>query len=502
MADAKDGNGPEEGVPNKRMVLVVVSASVFMATLDGSIVNLALPTIASEFSVDATRVESVVTSYLIAIASTLLLVGALGDRLGRKRLYTAGIAVFTVGSGLCAISTALESLVSFRVVQALGGSLMFAIGPAILTAAYPARERGAALGAIGTAVAAGQTAGPVIGGMLLQLFGWQAIFLVNIPIGVAALLLSRRQLADDHPGARATGEARDRPAFDVPGAVLLPSALFILMVAVEFAGHELAISPTVILLLVVVAGLLIAFRYVEKRAASPLVSFKALRNREFALSNTAGFLSFVAIGASFFVLPFYMAGVLAYEPYKMGLMLLPIPAAIVLIAPYSGRLSDRIGTRIPCVTGMALASLAALALMTLDAASTEIDLVWRLALYGGAMALFQSPNNSTIMGSVERHFLGLASGMMATMRTLGFALGVASGAGLLAVGYLAATGGMPLPPGDVTPDAAAFVSAQSFAFLAVAVMCAAAAVTSAVRPSTPPHGPKPDAVPATSGPGP
>lgn len=488
-----------EGVPNKRMVLVVVSASVFMATLDGSIVNLALPSIASQFRIDATQVESVVTSYLIAIASTLILVGALGDRFGRKRLYTAGIAVFTVGSALCAISSTLQPLVAFRVVQAIGGSFMFAIGPAILTAAYPARERGAALGAIGTAVAGGQTAGPVVGGVLLQVFGWPSIFLVNIPIGAAALLLSTRELADDHPGAGANGPLRAPKRFDLPGAVLLPSALFLLTVGIEVVSLEQQFTPTALGLFAAVVLLLVAFRSVEKRAAAPLVSLEALRNREFALSNTAGFLSFVAIGSSFFVMPFYMAGVLGYEPYKMGLMLLPIPAAIALIAPYSGRLSDRIGTRVPCVAGMSLACAAALLLASLDGSSTEVDLGWRLAMFGAAMALFQSPNNSTIMGSVERRFLGLASGMMATMRTLGFALGVAGGAGLLAVGYLAAAG-VALPPGDVRPDGAAFVSAQSFAFLAVAVMCASAAVISAVRPSSPPQGEHGTVVPAAGGP--
>jgi hypothetical protein len=148
---------------------------------------------------------------------------------------------------------------------------------------------------------------------------------------------------------------------------------------------------------------------------------------------------------------------------------------------------------------MALAAAACVALSTLTASSSEFDLVWRLGLFGGAMALFQSPNNSAIMGSVERRFLGLASGMMATMRTLGFALGVAGGAALLAVGYLAASGA-PLPPADVRPDAGAFVSAQSFAFLVVAALCVAAVVASAVRPSTPPHGPAPAIVPAAGGP--
>jgi EmrB/QacA subfamily drug resistance transporter len=470
---------PDDGAPNKERVLVVVSLGVFMAVLDSSIVNLALPQIAAQFSIDATQAEPVITAYLIAIASTLLLIGAIADRVGRRPLYLAGVVVFTVGSGLCAASTSLEPLVAFRVVQAIGASLMFAIGPAILTSAYPARQRGAALGAIGTAVAAGQTVGPVLGGLLLHMFGWPSIFLVNLPIGIVAFAMSRRELA---PAPAAAG---GRPPFDRAGAVLLPVALFTLTVSVELIGVERGVTAVSAALLAAVGVLLVALRSVERRARAPLFDPVAARSRAFVLSNAAGLTSFIAIGGVFLIMPFYMEGVLHYEAYKMGLMLLPIPAAIALIAPFSGRLSDRIGTRIPCVAGMALAVVAFFSLATLGAQSTEVDLLWRLALFGGSVALFQSPNNSTIMGSVERRLLGLASGMMATMRTLGIALGVAGGAGLLAYGYAAASGGVPLPPADVVPDASAFVSAQSFAFLVMAGMCALAIVASAARPSPP-----------------
>jgi EmrB/QacA subfamily drug resistance transporter len=467
---------------NKRKVLLVVSIGVFMATLDGSIVNLSLPTIARDFRVDPTTVEAVVSSYLIAIAATLLLFGAIGDRIGRRSLYLAGMALFTGGSALCAFSNSMPLLVAFRVVQAIGGSMVFALGPAILTAAYPPRERGAALGAIGTAVAGGQTAGPVVGGVLLHFFGWPSIFLVNLPVGLFGYVLAQRVLSPSAPEAHHLTADGGRRAFDVPGAIVLPFALLLLMVAFELAPRVGAGSPLVLGAAAGVAVLLVVFRSIERKAAVPLVDLAALRNRAFASANVSALLSFITIGGVFLLLPFFMAGVLGYEAYRMGLLLLAVPAMIAAVSPFSGRLSDRIGARTPCAVGLGVASAAVFLLSTLSRSSNEVDIVWRLALFGLGMAVFQSPNNAAIMGAVERRHLGLAGGMLATMRTLGFAIGVAGSAALLAAAYAAATGGVPLPPGNTGFDKDAFVSAQQFSLLVLTVICAAGIAVSLGRP--------------------
>lgn len=491
--DPSTGNDP---FASKRKVLLVISVGVFMATLDGSIVNLSLPTIARDFHVDATAAATIVSSYLIAIAATLLLFGSLGDRMGRRPLYLWGLGFFTAGSVLCAFAWSLEALVVFRIIQALGGAMVFALGPAILTGAFPPHERGAALGAVGTAVAGGQTAGPVIGGVLLHFFGWPSIFLVNVPIGAYALLQARAVLAPTAPDAHQFAASGSRHAFDVQGAVLLPLALLLLMLLFEMAPRVGLASPLVLVMAAGMVALLAAFRAVERRARVPLVDLAALRNRSFVSANISAVLSFITIGSVFVILPFYLAGVLGYETYRMGLLLLPVPAMIALVAPFSGRLSDRIGSRTPCAVGLAVAAVAAFALSTLGRTANEVDIVWRLALFGLGMALFQSPNNSAIMGAVARRHLGLASGMMATMRTLGFAVGVALGAGLLGVAYAAATGGIPLPPGNTGVDPDAFVTAQRLSFTVVAAICAVGIATSLIRSSGPAPQAPPDTPPA------
>ena len=421
---------------NKRRVLVIVFLGVLMATLDGSIVNLALPVMATGFRVDPGAVAPVVSVYLVAIAATVLLFGALGDRLGRRPLYLSGFALFTAASTLCAAAWSLEALVILRVVQAVGAAMIFSVGPAILTQSFPRSERGAALGWIATAVAAGQTAGPVLGGLLLDSFGWPSIFLINLPIGAGTFLAASRLLPK--------GKAEPR----------------------------------------------------RRRSDTTLSGDHAKgvvrRNREFVAASASTFLSFITIGAVAFGLPFYLNHVLGFGAYRMGLVMLPTPLALALIGPLSGRLSDKIGPRIPCTAGLALAALSLAALSTLDRASGDFDILWRLALFGGGMALFQSPNNSSAMGSVRPQLLGLASGMLATMRVLGLAVGVSLGALLLGLFYAAQTGGAPLPPGDVAPEAAAFVAGQRLKFLVIAAICAAGIATSLVRADraakSPPHG--------------
>lgn len=468
---------------HKRRILAVLALGVFMATLDGSIVNLALPVMAHDFRVDPASVSPVVSAYLVAIAASLLLFGALGDRTGRRRLYLAGVALFTAGSGLCATAGSLEALVFFRILQAIGGSSMFALAAAILIQAYPANERGAALGWIAAAVAGGQTAGPVLGGLLLSFFGWPSIFLINVPIGVAAYIATGRVLSKEPHATRFHRADGTLSSFDMEGAVLLPAGLLLLMAALDLGALLGAFSPAVLVLAVGSVGAFVLLRAVERREEAPLIDLAVFRNRAFVAANTSAILSFISIGAVSFALPFYLRGVLHFEPYRMGLALLPIPLAIAFVGPVAGRLSDRIGSRTPCVVGLALATVSVLSLSALSPATSDLDLIWRLALFGAGMALFQSPNNSSAMGSVDRRLLGLASGMLSTMRTLGFALGVALCAILLGVFYAAHAGGLPLPPGDIAPDPLAFVEAQRLTFLVTAAITAAGIATSLVRPN-------------------
>jgi MFS family permease len=261
----------------------------------------------------------------------------------------------------------------------------------------------------------------------------------------------------------------------------LPMTMIALMVALEAVPIAGATSLLAIGGFAVGAAALFMLGRVERKAGAPLVPLEVLRNREFLAANASCVLSFFAIGAVFFVVPFYLKGVLGFPEFKMGLALLPIPISIAVVGPLSGRLSDRIGSRIPCAAGLSIACGAAVSLSTLTASAGDLDLVWRFASFGAGMALFQAPNNSSAMGAVPRPLLGLASGFLSTMRSLGLAIGVATAALLLTAFYAAQTGGVPLPPGDVRPDAAAFVAAQSLTFLVIAAVAAAGVVTSLVR---------------------
>lgn len=472
---------PGPGAPRSVRVLVVVAAGVFMATLDSSIVNLALPVMSQQFRVDPSAVSPVVTAYLVAVASSLILLGALGDRTGRRRLYLIGLVVFTVGSGLCAAAWSLEALIAFRVIQGLGGAMMFSLGPAILTEAFPPEERGRALGWIASAVAGGQTAGPVVGGLLLGAFGWPSIFLINLPIGAAVLVGSSRSISRAVGVSRFRGPDEALMPFDAGGAVLLPATLLVLLALLELGPGPGAVLPLTAGLAAALAVCLAALITLEGRFKAPLLDLTVFHNRAFVAGNASAVLSFVSIGAVSFLLPFYLTGVLGFTVYRMGLALLPIPLAIALIGPPAGRLSDRIGSALPCAAGLALATLSVATLTNLGAGSTDFDLVWRLALFGAGMALFQSPNNSAVMGSVDRRLLGLASGFLSTMRSLGIALGVVGAAAFLSAFYAAQTGGIPLPPGNVAPAALPFVEAQRMTLWIIAGVTGAGVATSLVR---------------------
>ncbi len=454
-----------------------------MATLDTSVVNLALPTMGHTFRAAASEMSPVVSAYLIAVVASLLLVGAVGDRRGRRRLYLVGMALFTASSALCAVAWSLQALVAFRALQGLGGAMMFSLGPALLVEVFPPQERGKALGWIASSVAAGQTAGPVVGGVLIGAFGWPSIFLVNLPIGVVSYLWASGVLKGVQESARFRAADGSLLPFDRKGAVLLPTTMIALMVALEAVPIAGATSLLALGGFAVGAVALVMLGRVERKAGAPLVPLAVLRNREFVAANASCVLSFAAIGGVFFVIPFYLKGVLGFPEFRMGLALLPIPIAIAVVGPLAGRLSDRIGSRIPCAAGLSLASAAVFSLSTLTTTSGDLDLVWRLASFGAGMALFQAPNNSSAMGAVARPLLGLASGFLSTMRSLGLAIGVAIAALLLSAFYAAQTGGVPLPPGDVRPDAAAFVGAQALTFLVIAGVAAAGVVTSLVRGS-------------------
>lgn len=466
---------------NKWAVLGIVATGVFMSTLDSSIVNISLPTIARYFGVPLSgAVEWVIISYLVVIAAVLLSIGRLADIIGRKPVWAAGLAIFTIGSALCGLAPSLGFLIAARGFQGLGGALLFAVSPAMITSAFPPEERGRALGLNAVTVALGVSAGPTIGGILTESFTWRAIFYVNVPIGIVGFILTLRVLTERvHHG---------RGRFDPIGAVLLAIGLASLTLGLSF-GTEIGWgSPLLIGLLALAVVTLAAFVVVEARVTDPIVEFRLLRNRVFASANVSLVLSFLALFAVSFLMPFYLEELRQFSTLQAGLLLTPLPLAIAVVAPLSGTLADRFGTRWLAAGGLSLGCIGLILISQLGVHSSIFDIVWRLAITGVGQGLFQSPNNSALLGSAPLSRRGVASGFLATGRVIGQSLSVAlAGAifaglgGALAGQMLASMEAHPLPAQQVASLQQTFVTSFRAAFLVCAAIAAIGVATSLVR---------------------
>ncbi len=450
----------------KWRAMLVVSIGIFMATLDASIVNLALPALRNYFNTDIATIEWVILSYLLTITTLLLTLGRLSDMYGRKSMFLAGLLIFTLGSGLCSLSASADQLIAFRVVQGLGAAMLMANSPAIITAVFPHTERGKALGLIGTVVSIGSMSGPALGGFLIDWVGWQSIFYINIPVGLIGTVYAWKTLKPDrvHGGQK----------FDILGAILMFLGLISLVLVIT---RGLALgwdSLAIIGLSILFAVFLILFVFVEKRADQPMVDLSLFRNRPFSASNASGFLSFVAMFAVIILMPFYMKDILGYNEKLMAMAFIAIPLVMALVAPVSGWISDRTNSFLLSSMGMAVSCLALFLLANLDQDATFFDIVVRMGMIGLGMGLFQSPNNSIVMGSVPKDRLGIAGGMLGTVRNLGMVTGIAISGAVLTSGIQSnQTAGLVYE--------AAFLGAFHDAFMVAAVICSVGIITSLMR---------------------
>ena len=415
----------EEAHPLRHLAFAAVAVGAFMSTLDASVVNVALPTLAAEFDAGLGLVEWVVLSYLLVLASLLLNMGRAADLLGRGRIYALGLVIFALASAACAAAQTIPFLIGARVIQGIGGAAMNATGTAILTEVFPASQRGRVLGWIGLAVSAGLASGPAIGGVVLEALSWRWIFLPNVPLaGLAAMAVVRAV-----PPDRRTGRER----FDVPGSLLLAACLGCLSLGLSLGGHAGFASPLVLGLGAGTLALGALFVRVELREPAPVIDFALFRNRVFSGSAAAGFLVFVTVGAVNLVMPFYLTDALGLDTGEMGLVLTALPLALAVAAPWSGALADRPGTLRALATAGAIFSTCALLVLSLVAESAgPLGIAACLAGIGFAVGTFQSPNNSALMGSVPRERLGTAGGLLASVRITGLLVGNAIGAAVFA----------------------------------------------------------------------
>lgn len=404
-------------IKRKLQIIIIVSIGTFMSALDSSIVNISLPSISNYFNVNITTVEWVVLSYLLIISSLLLTYGRMGDLYGHKRIFNIGLLVFTAGSILCSLSPSIILLIIFRGVQATGAGMLMAMGPAIITINVPASERGRSLGIIAVSVSIALTMGPVIGGLLTYYFGWQSIFLINIPIGIAAFIWAVKII----PFSKNCEEKR----FDFVGALLLFLGLSAIIFSINFADKAGWKNPYVIGILAGGAAFIVSFIIAETRIKNPIFDLSLFKNRLFSMSNISLFLNSMAQFVLSLLMPFYLIDLRHIPESRAGLVLIASPIVVMLVAPLAGYISDRLDARYISSAGMAIIATGLYLISTVKADTEIFIIITYNMIIGFGIGTFQTPNNSAIMGSVPENRRGVASSMLATMRNLGMVLGVA-----------------------------------------------------------------------------
>ena len=401
----------------KWYVLAAVGMGTFLATIDSSIVNIALPTLEKQLSTSFALVQWVVLAYLLTATTLMLSVGRLADILGKKNIYLYGFIVFTLGSLLCGLSTSIGMLIAFRVLQALGAVMVVALGTAILTEAFPSSELGRVMGISGTIVSIGIVIGPTLGGLILQYLSWHWIFFVNLPVGILGIYLVLRFI----PNIRPTGKQR----FDYLGAFSLFCGLLAFLLALTIGQETGFLNITVAVLFILAVLGTVAFLFIERHTIEPMIDLRLFRDLFFSASLFAAFITFFAIGGALILMPFYLQNVLGYDTSQAGLLLAVLPLGLGIASPLSGVLSDRFGTRSITIIGLGLLSMGYAFMRGLGVDTSAVGYAIRYLFIGLGMGIFQSPNLSAVMGAAPRRQLGIVSGMYSMSRSLGQVTGIA-----------------------------------------------------------------------------
>lgn len=401
---------------NKTLILINVVLLTFMACLDSSIVNVALPVMAQSFDLGMNSVSIVVSSYLITISAFILIFGRLGDIKGKVKIFKLGIIIFTLGSLFCALATNLWILVVARIIKAFGAAAFMATNQGIITMVYPPNQRGKALGVIGSFVAFGTLVGPPLGGVIVNSISWRYIFLINIPIGIFALIMGKCVLPKD------VEFANDK--FDFKGAALLLVSIVTLFGAL-LVGEQFGYTQYYVLIGFAIAIIsFIAFIFAEKKAHTPLLELSLFKNKLFSVSLICAFIVFITISVSNIILPFYFQDALKLSPALSGMLLMASPLVLAAVSPLSGYLSDKIGSEILTFIGLSITCCGMLLMSTLSIKFSPIAIVGFLSVLSLGSGMFQSPNSSLIMSSVARNRLGIAGSINAFVRNLGMVVGI------------------------------------------------------------------------------
>jgi EmrB/QacA subfamily drug resistance transporter len=411
-------NAAAESDRRKWWVLAAVSLGMFMALLDATIVNIAVPAIMNDLNTGVTKVSWVLNAYNLGMAALFLTAGRMADRIGQKRVFVGGLVIFTLFSLACGLAPTIGSLIGFRVGQAIGGAAMAPVSLAILLGVFPRRQHGLAVGLWGALGAVAAALGPSLGGVLVEYAHWHWIFFINVPIGAIAFglaiwLVPERRRAE----AGAT--------LDLPAVVLSAAGLFCLTLALIQGNSWGWSSGAVIGLLVAAAVCYPLFMAWELRARSPMFDMRLMRIRSFTAANTAMLFIGTSMGGAIFLLVIFLVDVLGYTELRAAIAITPMPVTALIISPFVGRLVDRIGPRVPSSIGALFFAGGMLALSQMGAASTAWDATWRVMLVGVGIAFSMPVLSAAAMGSLPPQSAGVGSGALATFRQIGFVFGVA-----------------------------------------------------------------------------
>lgn len=398
----------ESSREEKNAALLVASFASFLTPFMGSSINVALPIIGDSFQANAILLSWIATSYILGAAVFLIPLGRAADIIGRKKIFLWGIIIFTIASFFCGLANSMSILIIFRVIQAIGSAMIFGSGMAVITSVFPVRERGKAMGIAVAAVYIGLTLGPFAGGLLTEQLGWRSIFFSVVPLGIIVIYFVIRKLKGEW--AEAKGEK-----FDWSGSLLYGIALSMIM-------FSLSKLPGMNGFLYLGSGIIFLMFFVKRQLKIPHPIFELnlfRHNIVFRYSNLAALINYSATFANGFMLSFYLQKIRGIGVQEAGLILVSSPVIMALLSPLAGKLSDNFEPRILSSIGMAISSIGLLMLISLSVDTKIHNLVFILLFMGIGFALFSSPNTNAIMSSVEKKYLGIASGSLGTMRLIG-----------------------------------------------------------------------------------
>jgi EmrB/QacA subfamily drug resistance transporter len=456
----------------KWWTLAAVAFGLFMIMLDNTVVNVALPSIERDLHVSISSLEWVVTAYALTFAALLITGGKLGDLFGRRRIFVVGIAIFTLSSLACGLAPSSGFLIGARAVQGVGAALMNPASLSIITATFPPRERGQAIGIWAGVSAMALAIGPLVGGLIVDNINWNWIFFINVPVGILGIIVSQLVIKESRDTAH-------EQSIDVPGLVTSSAGLFALTFAlIEGNGHGWT-SPEILGLFAAAVMLLVAFVFLERYQRLPMLDLALFRIGSFTGSNLVAMLVSLGMFGVFFFVSLYLQNILHWTPTKAGAAFLPMTLLIIVVAPIAGKMSDRIGSRWLMGGGMTLVSISLLLYQRVGLHSTFWTLLPAMVLGGVGMAMTMSPMTAAAMSSVPVDKAGVGSGVLNSFRQLGGSLGIALMGAILA-SYVSVPARSPEAPQQ-------FVNGLHAALLVAAVITFLAAVVAVVTVRTRPE---------------